>query len=132
MWNVKPTREGGVLLHVRPGCCTNLRIAVPEPEVVVDPVEVETGCTLVYREIDTEEDCFTAEDPIAIEYVSNMGYGIWLEDRLQRGYGRSEHPFAGGTVIERERSLQPLLHESDPKFWHAEETEDSRDRVVRH
>jgi len=48
---------------------------VPKPEVVVDSVQVEAGCTLVHREVDTEEDRFTAEDLITIKDVSDVECG---------------------------------------------------------
>ena len=55
-------KKGAILLHLRPGRSANLRIVIPEPEVVVDSIQVETGCTLVYSEVDTKENCFTTEN----------------------------------------------------------------------
>jgi len=49
------------------------------------------------------------------------------------GMGDRNTPLSGlwrSTLIERERSVQPLLHECDPKLWHAEETEDGQDRIM--
>ena len=67
--------QRGVFLHLRPGCSANFWIVVPKPEVVVDSVQVEAGCTLVHREVDTEEDRFTAEDLITIKDVSDVECG---------------------------------------------------------
>ena len=50
------------------------------------------------------------------------------------GVGDGNTPLSGpwwGTLIERERRIQPFLHERDPEFWHAEETENGQDRIVR-
>ena len=96
--------QRGVFLHLRPGCRTNFRIAVPEPEVIVDSVEIEARCTLVHGEVDTEEDRFTAEDLIVIKGVSNVGCGTWLEDHLQREYERSEHLFVGSLAGHSDRT----------------------------
>ena len=49
---------------------------------------MEAGCTLVHREVDTEEDYFTAEDLIVIKDVSGTEYGTRLRDYSQRGCAR--------------------------------------------
>lgn len=67
--------ERSILLHFPPGCGANLRIMVPEPEVVVDPIYVEAGCSLIHREVDTKEDGFPTEDLIGIKDVSDVEYG---------------------------------------------------------
>ena len=58
--------ERCVLLHFLPGRSANIRILVPEPEVVVDSVEVETACQLIHCEVDPKKDSFTTEDLIGI------------------------------------------------------------------
>ena len=80
--------QRGVLLHFRPGCSANFRIVVPKPEIIVDSVQVESGCALVHREVNTEEDCFTAEDLIIIKDMSGVGYGTQSESYVQRVYGQ--------------------------------------------
>jgi len=60
--------QRGVFLRLRPGYSANFWIVIPEPEVVVDSVRGEAGCTLVHRKVDTEEDLITIKDMSDVEY----------------------------------------------------------------